>query len=46
MPGAVLTRRYGRRPAGSIAVFPQLTDREHEILDLVSLRHIDDGRSG
>ena len=24
------------RPAGSIAVFPQLTDREHEILDLVA----------
>jgi DNA-binding NarL/FixJ family response regulator len=23
------------RPAGAIAVFPQLTDREHEILDLV-----------
>jgi DNA-binding NarL/FixJ family response regulator len=27
------------RPAGTIAVFPQLTDREHEILDLVARGH-------
>jgi len=27
------------RPAGTITVFPQLTDREHEILDLVARGH-------